>query len=511
MLEKPRVLLLQPPVEDVYHNPPLGLAYLGASLENGGYEVEIIDAAAPYADYAIDDLVEEAKKFKPCLIGVTLPSYSLKYSYPLLKALSEAQLDALVVAGGPHPTLFPDEVLDHWADIAVRHDGEEAILELVEHTQGRRALKEILGISYREGQRRVVHNPLRSHIKDLDVLPFPAKHLFREEDYVRRSGDYDRFGCILTSRGCPGRCSFCSKVVRGRVARFRSAESVLKEIVSLMDRYNIRRFRFIDDIFTVRKNRVMRLCELILEEGLDITWTATTRLDFVDQELLRKMKEAGCRSLTYGIESANPATLKRIRKGFTPGKAKEVARMTQETGILCSVNFMWGFPWETAEEIRATVDFIEEIRPYVTAIAPEGILIPYPGTELYDDLKDEYHLEGWWLKDIAQNTTHGKRARPILFKELFFNTTIFKWKFFSYPPEVVREIVRAGDIIGRHNMWLASGIVKERIPVLPRWVLFQLLVLICKASEHLYKFNPRLESTLMRPFFGAAEKYQHLN
>ena len=374
---------MQAPAEDVYPNPPLGLAYLGAVLERAGHEVLIIDAAAPYADYTISDLVDEAREFAPGIVGVRFTVYSLEYAYPLLKALSQAGLDALIVAGGPHSTLLPDEVLQHGAQVAVRHDGEETILELVEHVQGERGLEDIEGISYWDTDGKIIYNPPRPRIRDLDALPFPAKHLFRQQDYIRNSGDHERFGNILSSRGCPYQCTYCSKIVRGKTTRFRSAQNVLDEILFLMDKYGITRFRFIDDIFTVRKKRVMRLCDLILERDLNISWTVITRLDCVDRELLRKMKEAGCRSIAYGVESGNPETLERIRKGFTRDQARQAIKMTHEVGVNCSVNFMWGFPWETVDDVQRSADFVKELLPFVTVVAPAGILIPFPGTEIY--------------------------------------------------------------------------------------------------------------------------------
>jgi len=491
-------------------NPPLGLAYLGAVAEAKGCEVKIIDAAAPYANYTIEDMVKIAKEFSPHLVGVSITTILVKYSYLLLDALAKAKIESLVVIGGPHATLFPHEVLEyHPASIVVRGEGVETFSELIDYLRRERKIKNILGISYKDGDGHIKDNPTRVSITDLDALPLPAKHCFIRSDYVRTAKEKERYGNIISSIGCPGRCTYCSrKALVGQGYRFRSVENILDEMIFLMKEYGINHFKFIDDVFTVNKVRVKKLCNQIIEKELDISWVCITRVDFVDKELLEKIKSAGCRCIGYGIESGNPKTLERIKKGFNREKAKEVIKMTRDTGLNCSVNFMFGFPWEDEKDIRVSTEYIKDMMHIATAIYPGSILIPLPGTEIYEEYKDEYNLEKWWLKDWDANlNTKSKRMEYPLFAKIFFDSVVYgRGFFFKYSKEVVKEIMRAVDFIGKQNMKEGSKQITT-LPILNRLV-FHAIVTVCKLSRMLYKISPTLERILMKPFSNAIRKYQ---
>jgi len=318
-----------------------------------------------------------------------------------------------------------------------------------------------------------------------------------------------RYNAIMSSRGCPGRCTFCCKqALSGYNYHTRSAENILGEIMFLMKEYSINHFNFRDDVFTVNKAMVEELCDLILDKQLDVNWVCTTRVDLVNRELLQKMKDAGCKSIDYGIESGCPPTLKRIKKGFTAEKAKEVVKMTKGIGLNCYVNFMFGFPWEDAKDIRVSTEYIKEMMPMVTTIQPAGILVPYPGTEIYEEYKDEYNLGKWWLRDFgARLNVSSRRIKPPLFAEIFFDSSVHgQGFFFKYSKGVVREIMYGGDLISKHNMKRAS----KRITALPilNGLVFHALIMVCKLSRTLYKVSPTMERIVMKPFYNASQNYR---
>lgn len=502
---KTRIILLQSISPIVNSTPPLGLAYIGAVLEKKGYEVKILDAAAPYAKHSLDDVVREVKNFSPDVIGVTVTITFAKYSYLLMKELSK-QTGVPVVAGGPHPSLLPDEALNNGADIVVRGEGEYTFIEVMEYINNEKELKDISGISFKDKDGRLIDNPSRLLHDDLDSLPFPAKHLFNIEHYVKKPNEIVKYGNIITSRGCPFACTYCSSKIFERRVRFRSPENVVAEIKNLKETYGIDKFVFLDDCAALNSKRMMKLCRLMRDENLNIRWICITRVDTVDKNLLGEMKKAGCISVDYGVESGNPETLKKIKKGFTLDKVESALRETHEVGINSMVNFMHGFPWETANDLKITRRFIKKIRPWVDSIMPAGIVIPFPKTELYEEYKDTYGFENWWIRDnILDNGTSIEILQPF-FEKIFFSYYTLKDNFFNYSPQIVREIKRTASVIGRYNLLKYSKRISKKpiIYLIIREILF-LLVLI---SQLLYKFDPRLESKIMRPLSLLAAKYQ---
>jgi magnesium-protoporphyrin IX monomethyl ester (oxidative) cyclase len=500
-----KVMLLQSISPVVNPAPPLGLGYIAAVLERVGCKVRIIDGSAPYAYYSLQDLVDEVKSFSPDLVGLSIFITFSRYSYQLMKLLSQ-QVGVPIVVGGPQPTLLPEEALNNHADIVVRGDGEETVAELMDYLEGKIGLSGILGISYKNSQGEIVHNPPRSRIQDLDTIPFPAKHAFIREHYAKSGSEINKFGNILTSRGCPYRCTYCATKLLGRKVRFRSPENVIAEIESLMVDYGVTKFAFLDDAVTISKKHLQGICQLIIDRGLSISWICNSRLDTVSRESLEMMKEAGCKAIDFGIESGNPETLRKIRKGTTPERAIEVLRWTKELGIESMANFMYGFPWETPEEMRITTDYIRnEILPLADAIMPAGILIPFPATEIYEEYKDVYQFENWWLKDETEDEAQLRVSQP-LFERIFFSYYTLEDDFFNYSPEVVREIEYAAKIVGRHNLLkYCKRLLSNKLAQLFLREVLYLLVLVSRA---LHEFNPKLERVAMKPILALASRYQ---
>ena len=439
-----KVVIIQGISGEKIETPPLGPAYMAAVLEKKGCSVQIIVPNAPYfpQDYS-REIVRRVQSFGPDIIGFSMYTTNVVETYRMISLLKP--LGVPIIAGGPHPSLLPEEALEHDVDMVVVGEAEESILDVVEFYQGTKVPEDILGICYKDETGQVKINPPRRRIKDLDALPFPARHLYDNRDFIRCNADYERLGCLLGVRGCPGKCTYCSKNVFDMPCS-RSPVSIVKEIVFLKHQYGITHFNFLDDAFSAYKRHILTFCDLIMQSDLNITWNCVTRLDHATEEMLGKMKDAGCRHVNYGFESINDATLRRIRKGFTLDKIKQAIKWTHDAGLEMDVNFIWGFPWESAEDIGRTLSFLKEYGHYFDKIMQSGVLIPFPGTQIYEEGKNVYGFEKWWL-DEAANYDYN----PHLHQHLAFRDSLIEKSFYNYSREQKKQLRKAARFIGRHN------------------------------------------------------------
>ncbi len=394
--EPARILLVYPPSRTQSHlSCPMGMLMLAAVLEKAGHSVRLLDANAAGRRLAAEEIAQIAAEMRPDVIGMTLVTPLVKEAYRLAESLRSC--GAKLIAGGPHATLLPDEPLDHGFDAVVVGEGEPTVAEAVEAVLGRAPLETVKGLVYRGADGRIRHNEPRPPVADLDSLPPPARHLVEPADFGATA---DLHAHIFTSRGCPARCAYCAGGLFGKKFRFRSADSVVDEMISLHRDYGTRHFHFVDDAMSMDRDRMRRICGRLIDERLGFTWHMMTRIDAVDEELLDLAARAGCVQIDYGVESGNPDTLKRIHKPHTVEMVRRVIPMTRSRGIKPVVFFILGFPWETPQAVDATLELMRELAPYVEFLpAIASILIPFPGTELYDRYKDEYALAGWWLSD----------------------------------------------------------------------------------------------------------------
>ncbi|MFC1699072.1 radical SAM protein [Candidatus Omnitrophota bacterium] len=476
-----RVLLLQYNSPKRNYATPLGLAYIGTVLKNDGAEVKIVDATAPYARYSRQDLVGLAKRFNPEFIGMTLSTLFVGFAYDLIKDLKRLKIP--IVAGGVHATIFAHEVLARGVDIAVRGEGEQTALELADYFKKRKQLKDILGISYWQ-RGAIIDNPPRGAIEQLDRLPFPERKLFNISDYLHDDSDLWRFGNIISSRGCVGKCSFCSREVFGKKYIFRSADNIIQEMKSLHQEYGITNFSFLDSVFTANRNRTLEFCRKVKHElNFTAKWVCITRIDCISPDLLPLMAAAGCRMINYGVESANPNTLTKLNKGVTIEEIKQRISQTRAAGIDCSINFMWGYPWETEQQLDNTISLMHELSEEVAEIMPGGMLIPFPGTQIYEEYKDAFGLQQWWLS--RDKFTGGYRVKQFapLFRIFFFDDQgqLEGPGFFNLSSEMKVKISSAANFIGRHNL-------EYHNPLFGRVILAA-----CLLSRALYRLNPGLE------------------
>lgn len=399
-----RILLINPPfyrlMQSHFNGLNLGVSYIASVLAEKDFNVKIYNADYvdtnnyPTQEQLFQNYIgykeilssrksdiwrevkEKIKSFNPDIVGISMSTGSYKSSIIVAQLAREVNSEVLVVVGGPHPTLAPQTVRDEEVDYLIRGEGEFAFLEFVEG----KPVEDIEGLSYvRNGE--VIHNASREFIEDLDSLPFPARDLFLN------TGDNMYLGDIMVGRGCPYVCSFCaSPKIWKRSVRFRSPSSVIKEIKEVVGKYKQPQISFVDDTFTLVKERTKEICRLIINEGIEIQWKCTTRADKLDRELVSLMKRAGCICAKIGAESGSERILKLVQKHETKDDIRKAAKLIREQGIALTVYFMAGFPDETNEDLRETIEFAIELQADYYSL---GIVAPYYGTGVYTMLKNQ--------------------------------------------------------------------------------------------------------------------------
>lgn len=374
-----RIALVNPPQFSKYAQPPMGLATIAAVLEREGYQVSLLDAnALKLKTEDIFPYVADAD-----VVGLTAMTPTIGSAVSIAYHLKQAKPNLTIVLGGAHGTLLPEETLAGapQVDVVVRGEGEQTIIDLLHTLENKQPLADVPGISYRKNG-KTVSTPARLTDVDLDSLPFLAYHLLPWQRYKPHPphGRALPFAAIITSRGCPYKCSFCSKVF-GTKFRGQSPERVVEEVTYYRERFGIKELAFYDDVFTLNKNRAHAIADGILRKGLKIYWTCETRVNLVDRELLHHMKQAGCYAIAYGLESASQEILDTLTKDITLEQAEEAVRLTQEAGLQTIGYFMIGAPGEDADTIAKTIKFAKRLH---LDFAQFAITTPFPGTELYN-------------------------------------------------------------------------------------------------------------------------------
>lgn len=386
---KPHVTLVNPtaPINAAMHMPfaLLGLGYLAAVLEKNEHQVDVIDCQL--LKLSLEDFRSEISKRQPNIVGVTSSTLTYQSALKLVKIVKEACPDCITIAGGPHVTFWDDKALEECPelDIVVRREGEITMLEIVQKIEADKSYDDVLGTTVRK-EGKIVKNPDRPYIEDLDGLPFPARHLWPME----RLREYEDILYLATSRGCVYWCEFCTTVrMHGRKYRMRSPKNVVDELEFLHKTYGAKKFTFCDDAFTVDQPRTEALCSEILQRGLKIEWNCGTRVDMITKDLLMKMKESGCISVWFGVESGTQQVLDAMKKGITPELTIKVLGWVRELGLKPVPNVILGFPGETKKSAWKTIKFVEKIAP--DEVGFYNVATPFPGTPMYDIVKEK----GW--------------------------------------------------------------------------------------------------------------------
>ena len=390
-----KILLINPPQATRYPQPPLGLEMVAAVLEKKGYLVKILDL--PALRLSENSLPTVISQEKPDIVGITAMTPTINSAVNVAKKVKESNSNVTVVLGGAHATIRPEETLQNAPeiDIVVRGEGEQTTLELVKVLENdASSINQVLGITYREWT-GIRSNPSRQPLSDLDALPFPAFHLLPVGKYRLHPpfGRRSPVMPIITSRGCPYRCIFCSKSVFGKKYRSNSPAYIVDEIRLLNEKFGVKEIKFYDDVFTLDRKRVIDICRQLKEQGIDIPWTCETRVNLVDRELLRVMKDAGCYMIAYGVESGNQVILNNLKKDITLEQAIKAFELTDEAGIETVAYFMIGSPDETPQTIEETMDFAKKLDPDFVQFS---MTTPYPGTELFRLAFEEGYVSEKW-------------------------------------------------------------------------------------------------------------------
>ncbi len=423
-----KILLINPPQtfysgsEPPAGNLPIGLMYIASVLQRGGCGVEILDAFFAGADYqssgeavtvglSFEQIKEEIQKRKPDIVGIAGPfTCQIGNTIQTSKAVKEADPNILTVVGGPHVTLVPKEFLQEaqTVDIAVCGEGEYAMLEIAQHFEGKRQLSEIKGIAYRQNG-NVIVNSARPFLVNLDELPYPAYDLVDMEKYLGPSkigyrSFQDRAISMVTSRGCPFNCCFCAVHLHmGQGFRAHSAEYVLNHIQYVVDKYKVRNVFFEDDNLTLNLKRFEAICDGLIARKIRIGWETPNgvRADCLTMELLKKMKQSGCKSVFVGVESGDQQILdKVICKSLDLNRVVEFAKNSRKVGLKTGAFYIIGFPGETKENMQRTVDFALELKRRYDVGMHLFAATPSYGTRLYEECK----AKGYLPADLSWNS-----------------------------------------------------------------------------------------------------------
>jgi anaerobic magnesium-protoporphyrin IX monomethyl ester cyclase len=387
-----RILLINPPVDNVitsaypkcFHHlrgvqPPLGLLYLASYLNkiNSALNIKVFDACAEY--YSLQNLKELICDFKPDVVGVQIFSFTLIDSLDVLKTIKENYPEIYTVAGGPHVTLFPEETMSFsFVDFAVIGEGEIPFSQLVQSIAGEGiGLNSINGIAYRENSELFIDKK-HNNIECLDDIPIINRKLLPYKKYSSVFSRNSIMTAMITSRGCPYHCVYCSNF--NHKPRAHSAEYVIQEIKNCVD-LGINEIFIIDDTFSYDMERAKSICKGIIKNKIELKWYVNTRINTMDEELLGLLKQAGCRRVNYGIESGSQKIINNIKKGIKLEKAKHIIRKTKAAGLDVYCFFMIGLPGETMSDIKQTIKFVKETKP---DFAQFSVTTIEPGTELYN-------------------------------------------------------------------------------------------------------------------------------
>lgn len=390
------VLLATVPSPVRSFNPNLGQLYLAASLRAAGIEVRLLDLASLYGPSGIDTLTAAIDDQQPEVLGLTLYTETALYGYDLVAALGD-RAGVRVVAGGPHATAEPAEALEHGFDVVVLGEGEQTLVDLVRTLRSGGDLPDVPGVAWLDEAGTVRTSARRALPEDLDLLPSPLAVLdLCERD---RYGEHGRtfLPPIITSRGCPGRCTFCANNVSGSRYRFHSTARVVEEVRGWQRREGATALFFQDTAFTVKRERTIELCRQLEALPAPISWVCKARCDQIDREQARAMAAAGCSAVFFGVESGSQAVLKRIGKGITIGDIERSVDVARGAGLRVYLHIMLGFPDETVAELHATSALMDRLAPLVDGFPTGGILLPYPGSSIYRAQRESRGWTRWWL------------------------------------------------------------------------------------------------------------------
>lgn len=354
----------------------ISLPYVAAILREK-HKVKIIDCIAD--DISYEKLKWILEKQKPGLVIVNIATFSFESDIKAATLCKELKIPCAAI--GVHVTTTPDSTLKN-SDFQFLIKGEPEItsLELVNALEKKKSLKKVDGISYRE-KGKIIHNKLRKPLENLDRLPFPARDLLDNEKYIMPM-THKPYTLLVPSRGCPHSCVFCTAHhYYGKKQRHRSVENIIQEVKEILFKHNLQDIGMWSDTFTLNKKLVMEFCKAVKKENLKFRWYCNSRVDCLDDELVREMASAGCKVMTFGVESLNKEVLEKIKKRITPEQVQRAIKLCKKYKIQSQVHIIFGLPGETKETIRETIHGVLKLKP---DYAQFYCAVPFPGTEFYE-------------------------------------------------------------------------------------------------------------------------------
>lgn len=446
MVKTMKVLLINPPQtfypgsDPPAGNLPLGLMYIAAVLDEAAYKVEILDAFMKGSTFkksgdttkvgmSYEEIKEEIRRRKPDIVGIANPfTCQVEHTIKVSDITKEVDPDILTVAGGPHVPAVPVQFMEEAEniDIAVVGEGEYAMLDSVKVAEGIKKISNVKGIVYRENG-EIKQNAPRPFIKNLDELPFPAYHLVDMEQYLSGNKiEYrsfkDRSISMITSRGCPFNCCFCSVHLHmGKKFRAHSVDYVIRHIEHVVNKYKVKTIFFEDDNLTFDVKRFEAICDQIIEKHIKFNWETPNgiRADYLTRELLEKMKKSGCQSVFFGIESGDQYILDNIiDKSLNLKTVEEVAKMCKEIGISTAAFYIIGFPGEKKEHMLRTVELALRLKREYDVGMLLHVATPSLGTRLYKECLEKGYIQGD-LTSRAFAEVRQTRGMPLISTEDF--------------------------------------------------------------------------------------------
>ncbi|MFA6888658.1 MAG: radical SAM protein [Candidatus Woesearchaeota archaeon] len=426
-----KILLIFPPqnLEQRYSHkignvggflPPLGLCSMAAVLEKDNHEVRIMDC--PVNDYRINHIIDEVRSFQPEVVGIAAITSLADVTKGISETIKKEFPLITIIVGGPHATIMPEDLAkEKTIDIVMKGEADGKIGEIVKDIEKYKKIK-IVDCG---------------KVKELDSIPYPARHLLDMKKYTSLPNNYKISPYIfqmMTTRSCAYTCTYCGSA--NGLFRQRSVENVIGEIKSLIKTYNVKEIAFWDDIFTMNKKWVLNFCKKLKEENINIVWSCETRLDLINEEIIQAMKEAGCWNIFFGIEAGDEELLQIIKKRTNLDLIRKGVAMVKKHDMEIRGSFMVGLPGETPEKARKTIAFAIELDP---DYAQFSITTPYPGTELWNT------YEKYGTLDKSFKEYHGWSAVFIPFgyknkKELLaIHREAFR-KFYVRPKYILRRI-----------------------------------------------------------------------
>jgi len=372
-----------------YTMPPISLLSIAGLMEREKFEVKILDCISEELDFA--DIKREINAFAPALIIINISTATYYSDLEIVKLIRDIT-SCHITAIGVHVSVLPEIVLkESLLDSTIIGEPELTCLKLAKAIEKKSSLKEIEAVSFKDDG-KIIHNPRISFMEDLDKLPFPARHLVKNKNYILPLINRP-YTLIISSRGCPYECIFCTaRQYYGNKIRLRNSKGIADEAVEVIHKFNIKDIVMWSDTFTLVRSNILEICDEIKKRNLKFNWMCNSRVDKVDEVLLKEMKEAGCSGISYGVESGVQAILDKAKKAITLKQIEDAFKWTHQAKIQTLAHVIFGLPGETKSTIKITLNFVKKINP---DFAQFYCAIPFPGTELYS-LSEE---NGWLITD----------------------------------------------------------------------------------------------------------------